>query len=1246
MLTAMKKRYSIAIGLAAACCMMISAAVSRHFNEKEEMLGKSFSTASVVAKTTETPPNISVKKAASNQTFPSIDELVRAYRWKSYEYNSNYNGWVNRELWISRGEADNDLQLVFDNNWVVKATYNQNDGVISVESPQFIRHDDYNDIDVYFHHCRWNEDGERVFLDSPLTISVFDNDLLVDANDIIYIGKEDVGFFISADNNSFTDYNCPEGYSRVGNTKLFSRNFENIDIYGLFENTYYRSTFSDGGYKVSLQVNDGYACQMDCSSKQTLDGVDFYAKVEQQGEFARISYILQNNNDTDATISIGTHADVMIGDNDRAPITRRIDTLEQTYGLTMSNGNGAQLCVLFGAGLTGVTAVDDFWFGYYGTNSNPDNMVGNYYSGSDYMVENGSYDSGMGWCWKNRVIPAGETLTFSYLIGVGDVNLEPNFSFAVTPEDPEGWNNLSLPHQLTINGEYESPAGVDGRIEYAVEDSEEWIALTDMLPSGSEFEGSMTVMFDASKPIHSIKFRTVDNVGNTTMLKPIEYIDVKYIDYAGVEERTYNGNPQTLNITSQQLGEEEFTVAYLNNVNAGTASFRLEGVFPYSIGRSPYFDFTINPLALDGDITLKEDTFVFNNAALYPEWSFSNEVYSSLLRDQDYTVVYKNNFYPGTGSVEVSGCGNYIGSFSKEFTIDKAPLSESLYSVVLPEEDIVYDGNVHSATFTGAEGVGSPTFRYVDNSNGESLDSVAAAGKFDIYLRIADGDYYYGSEERQVGSFSIYNFDNQEWMILNAINTQLQAAGASETWNMANGITSVGSFEGLKIKEGHVVGINLSSQGLTGDFPLSILSLPKLKKIDVSGNDLSGDLPMTLMAIASQNPSALAPIDTLKINGNEFSGNLGILAHCLPSLTYLDASYNKFEEIYPEIPSSVKYLNIRGQQIERTIELNLSNIDIENLKTQIPSIILYDPKAYGFKNEVGVLMSTEALSEGATPSGEKWSLQLYIAGSNVMPTVVGSNTYKGRSGDTLYVYGMQDGELNGIRCNVKLSFDQGDANFFNGIDASDLQATILYAFGEYSTMPFNFTAANTYEDDVINVQDVACTVNILLSLMAQDVNNPSLRRIKSVQDDDVEARIILSGGKVILYSEKPIAALTLKASGDVEWIADRYGLTQSVAGSNMVAYSLAGAEIPSGATVIGEYSGNAEILSASLADSMALPVSVSVDLDAESGVDHLPFDIDDNCQIFDVTGLRHTSLVKGLNIIVRDGKTVRYFNTK
>ena len=184
---------------------------------------------------------------------------------------------------------------------------------------------------------------------------------------------------------------------------------------------------------------------------------------------------------------------------------------------------------------------------------------------------------------------------YSQNIVTKKVYVNPDSSLEVTPDDPEGWNDLSRPHKLTIEGTYESPAGLDGMIEYAVEDSEEWLQLTEMLPSGSSFSDSLIAMFDATREKHVIRFRTRDNVGDTTLLPSIEYLDVSFHEYSGIVDKTYTGDSIYQDVYCADVeGLPIGTGKYSGNVNAGTATFYIEGVFPHTIGRK-VCSFHINP---------------------------------------------------------------------------------------------------------------------------------------------------------------------------------------------------------------------------------------------------------------------------------------------------------------------------------------------------------------------------------------------------------------------------------------------------------------------------------------------------------------------------------------------------------------------------------------------------------------------------------------------------------------------------
>lgn len=953
----------------------------------------------------------------------------------------------------------------------------------------------------------------------------------------------------------------PNGYLRVGKTDLCyrknSRNFAGdsyaIDIKGKYGDIYYRSTYNDCGYDVAMQVGDGSAVKMDCLNGSNVNGIKFEADVIPQADLARVCYYITNTNDYDTSISLGIHADVMIGDNDSAPIIRKVDTNGNTYGLALLNGNGAQLCVMFGSGLTGVTSVSDFWFGGWSSNSSADEMVGNYSQGNNWMIENSSYDSGMGWCWKNRTIPAGATVTFSWLIGVGDVKLEPNSNFEVTPEDPDGWNDLSRLHVLAMEGDYESPAGLAGRIEYAVENSEEWIALTEMLESGSTFQDTVRAMFDPTLANHTIRFRTVDQVGNTTLLPSIVYPDVSYHALGGITDMIYTGDSLFQTATTCDLNADYYDLKnYQNNVNVGTASFSMEGVFPYTIGRKTY-TFTIKPQPLSGNLVLTETSYVYSGQTFTPDWYFSNSNYANLEYDRDYTFSWSNNRLPGTATLTVTGKGNYTGSLSATFTIDKAQLTSNLFTLTLPDEDVTYDEQGHGATISKSNGVGIATISYTTKGQLDfSTEQPVSPGEYDIYLEIADGPLYYGMSRVKVGSFAIFQFDAAEWEILQTIKSQLVEKGWTQPWDMSNGMKSVSSLAGLTIREGHVIGLDLSNNGLTGAFPASILELPQLQSLNVANNQLNG--------------------------------NIGQYTESFTSLTTLDASGNCFDEVTPMIPATVTTLNLGSQTIDKTLDLNLANLTSEYILSQVPNILLYNHAQQTYSTNIRLLCAT---------ADNTWSMRLISQNGQVtLSTVSEDNAFRGQSGDTLNVAVLKSNNtLEGSTFRLKLSFEQGDGNFDGQINVLDLQTTINYMFEEYTTKPFNFTAANLWEDNVINVQDAVSLVNLLLEPSSASARMQNRARRTFEVSSDVSANVFIDNGKLIISSAVPVASFDIVVSSGQEWtVAEELSqigfacMTRRDGNRiHLIGYSLNGMTLPVGQTMIGETS-NGTISYAMLAD--------------------------------------------------------------
>lgn len=1006
---------------------------------------------------------------------------------------------------------------------------------------------------------------------------------------------------------------APSDYTRVGNTDIYyyrklgaifagSVSIGSLDFVGKFEDYYYSSTYDDYGYVVAMQVDNNEASFMDCLNGATLNGVSFTASVEAQGEFARVCYTLTNSNEENVHISLGVFDDVSVGNNICPNIFRMLDANGNTYGMAMKDYSGAQLCVLFGEGLVGVTGVNDFWFGSYYSNTDAYSMAGHYSSNGDpyYMIENEGYDCGIGWCWKDKIIPSKESITLSYLIGVGEVNLQPGSKFEVTPDDLDGWNDLSRLHVLVMEGDYESPAGLAGRIEYAVEDSEEWIALTGMLESGSTFQDTVRAMFNPDLPNHTIRFRTVDQVGNATLLPSIVYPDVSFHAVSGITDKIYTGDSVFQTELSCDLESTQYIAKnYQNNINVGTASFNFDGVFPYTIGRKTY-TFTINPQPFKGEIVLAENSFVYNGQSFTPEWQFSNEQYANLEYDKDYTVSWSNNRLPGTGTLKVTGKNNYIGSLSASFIIDKALLMDNLFTLTLPQEDITFDAQSHGATITMAEGVGEATISYQKQGDSKrTTTQPIEPGDYTIYLEFADGELYYGRALAQVGTFSIYQFSADEWEVLQAeLQPQLTSMGWSQPWDISQGVKSVSSLQCLTIEKGHITSFDLANQNLTGEFPIAILSFPELQSIYLENNNLSGDISTTTCTYAQQHPELIANIKTLNVSGNNLSGNISLFANSFPSLTSLNASQNFLEDVYPAISSSVTELDLSKQTIARVVPLHLGNLSVEDIATKVPSILLYDHANQTYTTDINLLCTTADNSWGMTMA--------YKNGQLSIPYVSEQNTYYGESGDTLNVALLDNnGSHEGSTFRIKLSFDEGDGNFDGQVNVLDLQTMINYMFEEYENKPYNFTASNLWKDEVINVQDAVCLVNILLASNSAPASARSFyqEQRQAAMSLNADATVFVADGKLVMNVAEPVSSFDIVIVTSSEYKVNEAlssaGFTCSVRicgnETHLVGYSLSGATLPAGQNILGTLNDGVVIYSM-LADPEANEVRTPFDI--------------------------------------------------
>jgi hypothetical protein len=423
-----------------------------------------------------------------------------------------------------------------------------------------------------------------------------------------------------------------------------------------------------------------------------------------------------------------------------------------------------------------------------------------------------------------------------------------------------------------------------------------------------------------------------------------------------------------------------------------------------------------------------------------------------------------------------------------------------------------------------------------------------------------------------------------------------------------------------------------------------------LEYLSLANNQLTGDaftkIQTDMTTFVAANPTFVSALTDWDISYNQFTGNVGLLAamsKLMPDLSTLQANNNRFKDVIPMIPQKIN-VDLSEQDIQQYVNLNLSNLDID--PRQIPTILLYNHAGQSYFTSPLAVDITNYVPLYAHKHSNPWGIMIDATNKDLM--CLNGDAYKGKNGDTLYLSYPYAEVSRDSYCRMILSFEMGDANFMDGVNITDLQSTILYAFNEYNQCAFNFTAADTYTDDRINVQDVIRTVDILLANALDNSTSTTMSHIAPrTQVEAYEAEIVIENNAIKLITSTPIAALQISAVGDVHWQMNNLAMEQTTAHHAVVAYSLTGNHIPVGETIIGYCQGNVELLHAELSDTDArlVPVKISGHR-VPSALDNIQ-NTDSEQVIYDVLGRKHNQMnQQGLYIIKSDNQYIKVYNNK
>lgn len=221
----------------------------------------------------------------------------------------------------------------------------------------------------------------------------------------------------------------------------------------------------------------------------------------------------------------------------------------------------------------------------------------------------------------------------------------------------------------------------------------------------------------------------------------------------------------------------DYTVSYENNINAGTAKIIITGIGDHFTGLTEK-TFTINSAEISGCTFAPIADVTYNTNAHTPEVTVAISG-RTLEADKDYTVSYDSNVNAGTATVTVTGKGNFTGTASKTFTINKAGLTlnpctiselcteTDLKTRTLPSDFFLADetetGFSIALTAAGGDAIFTQEPAVVDGENVITYQLNGGTGEatFNVTVTPVSSNYKAGTYDLKIQAYDKTNVSNR-----------------------------------------------------------------------------------------------------------------------------------------------------------------------------------------------------------------------------------------------------------------------------------------------------------------------------------------------------------------------------------------------------------------------------------------------------------------------------------------------------
>ncbi|MBR1724449.1 MAG: hypothetical protein IJ723_05460, partial [Ruminococcus sp.] len=493
-----------------------------------------------------------------------------------------------------------------------------------------------------------------------------------------------------------------------------------------------------------------------------------------QSDVVKISYTVTNNDTVAHNVGCRMMMDTMVGDNDEAPF-RVPGTGDVTTGTSYKGSNIPQSWQAFD-NLLEPSVIAQGAFLRDPTNPPDEVRFTNWSdatSWNDSITNQGSEngDSAVEIYWLEKSLPAGESVTYVTYYGLSELvsDMTPplalalsgdSFASQIDYDDEKGlpvYNSLVYTAYLTnidtvdvvnATAELKLPEG----FEFTDRDGNTAVRSYPVVKPGEIVQVDWEIKIDPTKVTELSRYpialyTNADNDVEKTVSKNVtipktltEKVSIDNTDVSGTLDYVYTGSEivptfKLMNGETELVENGNYTVEYTNNTNVGTATATFTGIGMYNGTKT--VEFNITPMQLS-DLTaaLEQTSYVYNGTEFKPAASLSFRGAEAKLDASLFDVAYANNINAGTATATItSKSPNFTGSVVKEFTIEKAAMTDSM--VTLDSAAQVYDGTAKTPAVTVKNGSTTLvsgtdyTVSYASNvSAGTAAVTVTAKGNY------------------------------------------------------------------------------------------------------------------------------------------------------------------------------------------------------------------------------------------------------------------------------------------------------------------------------------------------------------------------------------------------------------------------------------------------------------------------------------------------------------------------------------